>query len=72
MNDVLSWDFCTWLDEWSKDMAVDDQMSVAFPANIFEEQVEPTESMDAFWDDEDKATVDHASEVIEEGTLVFG
>ena len=40
MDDVLTWDFCQWIRDWSLDRELEDQMSVAFPAEIVEEAEE--------------------------------
>ena len=70
MDEVLSWDFVSWLENWATDTATDDQMSVAFPASIHEEQVEPSETLDGLIDDQDRATIGPAEEMIEEDTLL--
>ena len=32
MDDVISWDFCQWLIEWSHEDAIEQSLTVAFPA----------------------------------------
>ena len=65
-DDVLSWDFCTWLSEWTVDKSLDDQMFAAFPAAVSDEIEEGLggNPLDQVMDD------DPVEDLIAEETLV--
>ena len=70
MDDVLTWDFCQWIRDWSLDRELEDQMSVAFPAEVVEEAEEYDGSWDAVVGPEDAAVQDPVEDLTHEETLL--
>eukprot|EP00438_Fugacium_kawagutii_P009145 Skav206186 [mRNA] locus=scaffold1844:100592:105303:- [translate_table: standard] len=68
MDEVLSWDFVIWLQEWSHDVQLDDRLSVAFPATV-EEDLEGSEDrpvLDGVFSQEDIILPDQEEMIREE------
>ena len=70
MDDVLTWDFCQWIRDWPLDRELEDQMSVAFPAEIIEEAEGYDGSWDAVVGPEDSAMQDPVEDLTHEETLL--
>ena len=69
-DEVLSWDFVRWLEEWSTDKALDDQMSVAFPAAVQEELMEDENTFDSTLEAQDLAEENPVEDLIAEDTML--
>ena len=69
-DDVLNWEFYQWIRDWSLERELEDQMSVAFPAEIIEEAQEHGGNWDAVDGPEDVALQDPVEDLTQEETLL--
>ena len=71
-DDVLSWDFSTWLSEWTVDKSLDDQMFALFPAAVADEIEEGLgeNPLVQIMDADDRPVQDPIEDLIAEETLV--
>eukprot|EP00435_Cladocopium_sp_Y103_P068333 s119_g31.t1 len=70
MDEVLSWDFCKWLEDWSSDQALEDMMSVAFPASLGDELAEGQSTFDQVMDPGDTAVSNPVESLVSEETII--
>ena len=70
MDDVLTWDFCQWLEDFSTEQSVVDSMSVAFPAAVQEEAEDQEGTFDVAWSPDDLAQANPVEDLIAEETLL--
>ena len=73
MDDVISWDFCQWLIEWSHEDAVEQSLTVAFPASAVDDDDDAhINMMDEVHDIPDVGTghQDPVEDLIQEETLL--
>ena len=70
LDDVLNWEFCQWIRNWSLERELEDQMRVAFPAEIIEKAQEHGGNWDAMDGPEDVALQDPVEDLTQEETLL--